>query len=86
MEIEGHIYYDGKMYDDNGHCDDYDLMFRRADNGEEICLNGFEDAVLPEGYNKENKSFMSPISVHDIIRGKLTINFEKREVEENAIL
>ncbi len=82
MEIEGYIYYNGIAYDDNGHCDDYNLMFVRSDNGEEIILNGFEQAIFPDYYNE--KGGMSPISVHDKIRGKLTIKFEQLEVVQGV--
>ena len=75
MEIEGHIYYQGCNYDDDGHCDDYDLMFSRCDTGEELCLNGFEDAIFPDAFNKDKTSFTSPLSVHDKIRGLLKLEF-----------
>jgi len=88
MQVEGHVYFQGVAYDENGHCDDYDLMFCRSDNGEEICLNGFEDAVFPDHSKTlvEGKAWMPPMSVHDRMRGKLTIAFEKEEVEEGVIV
>jgi hypothetical protein len=84
MEIEGYIYYSGKGYDDDGHTDDYDLMFVRCDNGEEICLNGFEQALFPKCYNAT--SGISPMSVHDNMRGKLTIKFEQSDIEQGVIV
>ncbi|MFA5300586.1 MAG: hypothetical protein WC389_20555 [Lutibacter sp.] len=49
MKIRGVLYWQGSNYDDNGHTDDYDLMFSSDDGKiQELCLNGLEDLVYVE--------------------------------------
>ncbi|MFA5300610.1 MAG: hypothetical protein WC389_20680 [Lutibacter sp.] len=49
MEIKGTLYWQGSNYDDNGHTDDYDLMFSSDDDKiQELCLNGLEEMVYTE--------------------------------------
>ena len=64
MKIHGMIYYQGFGYDENGHTDDYNLMFE-MDNGITIDLNDIELEEFKE------------VSIFDKFKGTLEVNFIK---------
>jgi len=78
MIIEGYIYYDGKCYDDDGHCDEFDLMFCRSDTGGELCLNDFAKDLFPQGVVGD--SFMGPMSINDKMHVKLHLDIDKLQI------
>jgi len=44
-KIHGYLFYDALVLDNDGHCDDPDLMFVDALTGTELCLSGLEEQI-----------------------------------------
>lgn len=84
MKVHGKVCYEGYGYDDDGHTDDYDLMFYPDGERSGICLNGLEGSVWPDYSNVAKAGWMSPISVHDVIEGTLDISFIQERVIESV--
>jgi len=69
---EGEIHFVGYGYYENGHTDDYNLMFSTSCG--EADLSEVEGVVFQEAEDFEEGKiacYMSPISVHDKIQGRL---------------